>query len=162
MLVAPISAASLGQYVLEAGTSTQQQALRNLQNSLASGNLSGATSAFQALQNVLQTSAISTGATSDSNSQLSSDVTALGSALSSVDLSAAQSAFAKVQGDLKGSASAAQTNEAMAASQSEQLIAGLLSTLNANVSANTSSSVGNTSAILRSWYGSQSGLNVYA
>ncbi len=39
MLVAPISAASLGQYVLEAGTSTQQQALRNLQNSLASGNL---------------------------------------------------------------------------------------------------------------------------
>jgi hypothetical protein len=50
----PISAASLGQYVLEASNSTLlKQALQNLQNSLGSGDLNGAQSAFQTPANAL-------------------------------------------------------------------------------------------------------------
>jgi hypothetical protein len=80
--------------------------------------------------------------------------------LSSGDLSSAQSAFATVLGDLKTSASAAQVNEATAASQSLQLVEGILSTLNAD--ATSSSSTDNTTALLESVYGSSSGLNVLA
>jgi hypothetical protein len=170
MSISSISAAGLSEYVLSSGYSTQQQALRTLQNSLASGNLTSAQSAFQTLQSLFQNSATSTGSTLSSNSQLSTDLTALGSALSSGDLSTAQSAFVTVLSDLKSSASAAQVNEATAASQSLQLVDGILGTLNssaansstANSSTVSSSSVDNTASILQSVYGSNGGLNVYA
>jgi ribosomal protein S20 len=67
------------------------------------------------------------GGTSSSSSQLSTDLTALGSALSSGDLSTAQSAFATVQSDLKNAASPSRVVEENAASQSVQLVEGLLS-----------------------------------
>ncbi|MFZ0358807.1 MAG: hypothetical protein WAL58_00045, partial [Terriglobales bacterium] len=93
-----------------------------------------------------------------SNSQLSTDLTALGSALTAGDLSTAQSAFATVQSDLKSSNSPSQTNEIAAASQSVQMVAELLGTLNPSVaSASTSDS---TASLLESVYGSSGGLNV--
>jgi hypothetical protein len=87
-------------------------------------------------------------------------LSALGGALTSGDLSTAQSAFATVLGDLKNSASAAQVIEATAASQSVQLIEGLLDTLNASVS--STGSTDNTTSILQSVYAGKSGLNVFA
>lgn len=63
-------------------------------------------------------------------------------------------------GDLKNSASAAQVNEASAASQTVQLVEGLLSTLNASVT--SSASADNTTSILQSVYASKSGLDVFA
>jgi hypothetical protein len=89
---------------------------------LRRANLNGAKSAFQAPQAILQNSATSAETTLSGNSQLSTNLSALASALSSGDLSSAQSAFAPVRGDLKSSASAAQVNQATAASQSLQLV----------------------------------------
>ncbi len=163
MTISSISAVGLSQDVLSSGNSTQQQALQALQNTLASGDLSGAQSAFQNLQSVLQNSATASGSGLTSDSQLSSDLTALGSALSSGDLSTAQSAFATVLGDLKNSASPAQINEANAASQSLQLVEQLLSTVNSSsASASASTSADLTTSILEGVYGSQSGLDVLA
>jgi hypothetical protein len=160
MATSPISAASLSQGVLESGSLVQQQALQTLQNDLASGDLNGAQSAFQALQNVLQNSATAGGSSLSSNSQLSTDVAALGGAISEGNLSTAQSAFATVLGDLKNSPSQAQINEVNAASQSVQLVEELLSTVNANSVASSSSDL--TTSILEGVYGSQSGLNLFA
>ena len=160
MSISSISAAGLSQAVLASSNSTQQQALQSLQQSLASGDVNGAQSAFQTLQTLFQNSATTSGSTLSSNSQLSTDLSTLGSTLNSGDLSSAQSAFATVLGDLKSSASAAQVNEATAASQSLQLVEGLLSTLNADTT--SSSNANNTTAILESVYGSSSGLNVLA
>jgi len=163
MSISSISAAGLAQDVLSASDPTQQQALQTLQNSLASGNLTRAQSAFQTLLTVLQNSGTSGGSSLSSpsqpgNSQLSTDMSTLGSALSSGDLSTAQSAFATVLGDLKNSASAAQVNEANAASQSLQLVEGLLATLNSNAA----SASADTTSILQSFYASKSGLNLLA
>ena len=160
MATSPISAASLSQGVLESGSLVQQQALQTLQNNLALGDLNGAQSAFQALQNVLQNSATAGGSSLSSNSQLSTDVAALGGAISDGDLSTAQSAFATVLGDLKNSPSQAQINEVNAASQSVQLVEELLSTVDANSAASSSSDL--TTSILEGVYGSQSGLNLFA
>jgi hypothetical protein len=157
--ITPISAASLGQYVLQASNSTLlKQALQNLQNSLGSGDLNGAQSAFQTLQTLYQNSATTGGSALSSSSQLSTDLTAIGSALTSGDLATAQSAFATLQNDLKTSSTPALTNESNAASQSVQLAEGLLSTLNPSSTASASS----TNSILESVYGSGSGLNVLA
>jgi hypothetical protein len=159
MSISSISAAGLSQNVLAAGNSVQQKALQSLQQSLASGDVNGAQSAFQTLQSAIQNSATTTGNTLSNDSQLSTDLSTLGSALNSGDLSSAQSAFATVLGDLKTSASAAQVNEATTASQSLQLVEGLLSTLNADTA--SSNSTHNTTAILESVYGSGN-LNVLA
>jgi hypothetical protein len=160
--VGSISAASLGQNVLQAGNGNQlQQTLQTLQNTLASGNISGAQSAFQTLQRIFQNSATGNGSGISSNSQLSTDLKALGAALGSGDLSGAQSAFATVLGDLKTTALPSQINEATAASQSVQSIEELLSSLNAGTAASSPGS-DLTTSILQSVYGSQSGLSVYA
>jgi hypothetical protein len=162
MTISPISAISasgLSQYVLESSNSNQvQSSLRTLQNSLAAGDLTGAQSAFQTVQRLLQNSAAASQA---GNSQLLKDLASLGSALNSGNVSSAQSAFATVQGDLNSSAVPSLANEAAAASQSVQSIEELLSSLNA--SAGASSAVSDASySILQSVYGSQSGLSVYA
>jgi hypothetical protein len=57
-----ISAAGLSEYVLSTSNATQlQQALQTLQNSLASGNLTGAQSAFQTVQTLYQNSVTASG-----------------------------------------------------------------------------------------------------
>jgi hypothetical protein len=158
MSIGPISAVGLAQDVFSYGNSNQQEALQTLQNSLISGNLSTAQSAFQTLQNVLQNSSTAGGSSLlSSNTQLNTDVTALGSALSSGDLSTAGSAFATVLGDLKNTAS---TNEANAASQSLQLVEGILSQLDSSAAA--SAGADNATSIFQSYYGAKSGLNVMA
>ncbi len=159
MSVASISAAGLSQYVLSSSNSTQvQQTLQTLENSLASGDLNGALSAFQTLQTLFQNSAAASGSGTSTNSQLSTDLTSLGSALSSDDLSTAQSAFTAVQNDLKGS-SPTETSEINAADQSIQLVDSLLSTLPLNTAASNGPDL--TTSLLESVYGNQSGLNVF-
>jgi hypothetical protein len=66
-----------------------------------------------------------------------------------------------VLGDLKNSPSAAQTNEATAASQSLQLVENLLSTLDSS-SAASANTYDTTTSILQSVYASKSGLDVLA
>ena len=154
MTVGPISAASLSQSILSSSNSTQmQQILKNLQNSLTSGDIKGAQTALQSLQKLFKNSATASGSTLSSTSQLSTDLTALGSALSSGDLSTAKSAFATVQKDLKTSLSPLLTNEINAASQSVQLVKGLLG---------SADSTDNSNSILQSVYEKQSGLNILA
>jgi hypothetical protein len=159
MTTGSISAAGLSEYVLASSDSTQlQQALQSLQNSLASGDLNGANSAFQTVQRISQLPATVSGNSQSSSSQLSTDLAALGGALSSGDLSTAQSAFATVQSDLKNSPSPAQTFETSVASQSEQLVQELLSTV--NVSSSSSSTSDSANSVLEMVYG-QGSLNVF-
>ncbi len=154
MSITSISAAGLSQYVLQASNSSQlRQASQSLQNSLASGDLNGAQSAFQALQALYQNSATAGGGAL--SSQLASDLTAIGTALTAGDLSTAQSAFATLQKDLKTAPSPSQTNETTAASQSLQLVEQVLSMLNSSASDSTSS-------LLDSVHASKGGLNVQA
>ncbi len=160
MTINSISAGGLSQDVLNSSDSIEQQALQALQNSLTLGNLTAAQSAFQALQNTLQNSSTGNGTTAASNSQLTSDLTAFGNALQSGDLATAQSALSTVLSDLQGTASAAQLNEASAASQSVQLVEELLSTLNETTSSSTA--LDQTTSILQSVYASKSGLDVVA
>jgi hypothetical protein len=87
---------------------------------------------------------------------------ALGTALNAGDLSTAQSAFATIQSDLKNGLSPAQTSEANAASQSEQLVAELLGTLSSGGSSSGSGSPDLTTSVLATVYGTPSGLNVHA
>ena len=159
MSIGPVSAASLAQFVLSSSNSNKlQQTLQNLQNSLSAGDLNGAQSAFQNLQQINQSLATTAG-TNSNESQLSTDMTSLGSALSSGDLSTAQSALATVQADLKNSASPSQATEANAATQSEQLVSELLSTLNANTSPSATYDL--TNSVLEQVYGSRN-LNLQA
>ena len=160
MTTGSISAAGLSQYVLASSNSTQvQQALQALQNSLTSGDLNGAQSAFQTVQELYQNSMAASGSSWSSNSQLTTDLATLGSALSSDDLSTAQSAFATVQGDLKNVPSPSLMDENNAASQSVQLVEELLSTVNVSSSSSSNSNLEN--SVLEQVYGSRSGLNVH-
>ncbi len=160
MTIGSISAASLSQYVLSSSNATQmQQALQSLKNALTSGDLNGAKSAFLTVQNLNDGAAAASGSAASSTSQFSTDLAAVGSALNSGDLSNAQSAFATVQSDLKNTPSQSQTNEISAASQSVQLVQGLLSSLEPST---TSSFSDMTSSVLEKIYGSRGGLNVLA
>jgi hypothetical protein len=161
MAISSISAASPSQYVLSSSNSTQlQQALQALQDSLASGDLDGAQSAFRTMQKLNQNLATPSATSPSSGSQLTTDQTTLGSALISGDLSAAQSAFATVQNDLKNGNAPSQANETNVASQSVQLVAELLNTL--NVSSPSSGNSDGTTSVLEQVYGSRSALNVSA
>ena len=161
MAISSISAASLSQNVLSSSNSTQlQQALQGLQNSLASGDLKGAQSAFQTVQKLNQSLIAASGSSTSSSSQVATGLTALGNALNSGDLSTAQSAFATVQSDLKNAGSPSLTIETNVASESQQLVAGLLSTL--NVGNSSSSSPDDPTSVLDQVYGSRSALNVQA
>lgn len=159
MTINSISAAGLSQGALSSSNSNQlKQILDTLQNSLASGDLNGAQSAFQSLQKLSQNLATASRSSLPNSSQLSIDLTALGGALSTGDLSSAQSAFATIQSDLKNAASPSLTIETNVASQSQQLVQELLSSLNLSSSL---SSTDNTTSVLETVYGSR-GLNVQA
>jgi hypothetical protein len=163
MGISPISAARLGQSVLAASNSTQlQQTLQTLQNSLTSGDLNGAQTAFNTLQSLNQNLETASGNADSGSSQLSTDLTALGTAISTGNLSTAQSAFATVKNDLHNSNSPSQTNEANAATEAEQLVSQLLSSLNVNTPSETSSTADSTTSVLERVYGSSGSLNVQA
>lgn len=162
MSITPVSAAGLAQSILTSSSSSQlQQTLQSLQGSLAAGDLSGAQSAFQTLQQLNQNVTNANASTPSNSSQLSTDLAALGSALSSGDLSTAQSAFSTVQSDLNSASSPSRSLEASLASQSEQSVQGILSTL--DPSSGSSSNVSDpTTSLLDSVYGIAGGLNVTA
>jgi hypothetical protein len=158
MSVGAISAGSLAQNVLTSSNVTQaQQAWQKVETSLAAGDLTGAKSAFAIVQQLNQSLPSTSGATT--TTQLSTDMTALGSALNAGDLSSAQTAFATVQNDLKNSPSPALTNALQAESQAIQLVDGFLSSLDPSSSSSSSDAA---NAALQSAYGSGSSLNVYA
>lgn len=160
MSTSAISAASLSQYVLSSSSATQmQQALQSLKNALTSGDLDGAKSAFQTVQKLNDGATAASGSAGSSSSQFSTDLAAVGSALTSGDLSTAQSAFATVQSDLNNAPTPSLTNEISAASQSVQLVQGLLSSLDASTTSSTSDM---TSSVLEKVYGSRGGLNILA
>ena len=163
MSVSPISAASLGQSVLAASNSIQlQQTLQSLQNSLTSGDLSGAQTAFNTLQLLKQNLQTASGSNASGSSQLSTDLTALGSALSTGDLSTAQSTFVTVKNDLNNSNSPSLTNETSAATEAGQLVSQLLSSLNVNTSSESSSAADSTTSVLERVYGNSGRLNLHA
>jgi len=104
MTVAALSTAGFSQYIsASSNVSASQQAWQSLQQSLSSGNLRAAQSAFKAYSQLNRSASASGNSTSSgsSNTQLSSDLKALGSAIGSGDLTAAQAAFATVRNDLK-------------------------------------------------------------
>jgi hypothetical protein len=139
------------------------EALHVLQESLASGDLTVANLALQTVQKLNQNSATAEDSlSSNSPSQLSTDLTALGSALSSGDLSTARFAFAAVHSDLNKVPSPSQTNEINAASQSVQLVHELLSSLNPSSPPSSSGTSNGTTSVLEAVYGSKRSLNVLA
>jgi hypothetical protein len=119
MAIGALSAGGLSQYVLASSNLTQiQQAWQSLQQSLGSGKLTAAQSAFKTYQQLTQNLTSISGGSSTS-SQLTTDLIALGTALSSGDLAKAQSAFATVQNDLKSTPSQAMANANAAMTQVE-------------------------------------------
>ena len=150
MAVAALSTAGISQYVLNSSSVVKsQQAFQALQQSLASGNLSAAQTAFKTYQQLNQNVSTTSGASV--SSQLSTDLTALGTAISSGSLSSAQSAFATVQNDLKSAPSQAVAAAQSAAAQSVQWVDDLLNFPDSSSTATTSTDP--TSAILDSAYG---------
>lgn len=121
MSVSGISSSSLTQLLGTDGSnsmSQMQQAWKQLGQDLQSGNLSGAQSAFQTIQQLQSQATGSSGSKSQGSSQLSSDMQALGQALSAGNLSAAQSAFSAVKSDMKSMHHHHHSQAASASSQS--------------------------------------------
>lgn len=159
MSIGPISASGLSQDILASSDSNQlQQTMQTLQKTLTSGDLDGAQSAFQTLLQISQQLATASGSTSSSSSQFSTDLAALGSALNSGDLTTAQSAFSTIQKDVKEYSSPSITAEINSASQSLQMVEGMLSTLDS--SGSSSSTADTASSLLQAIYGNGSSLNV--
>jgi hypothetical protein len=157
MSVAALSTAGFSQFIsASSNVAASQQALESLQQSLASGNLANAKTAFNTFQRLNQNLA-ETGNSSSSNSsatgasQTSKDLTALGTAINSGKLSSAQSAFATVQSDLKQTPSQAMANAETAVAQTVQWVDDLLSLSTTNNRPTTP--VDPLSAILASAYG---------
>jgi hypothetical protein len=139
MTIGALSAGGLSQYVLDSSNLTKsQQAWQTLQQSLASGNLSSAQTAFNNYQQLNQNLANISG-TSTTTTQLSTDMTALGVALTSGNLGTAQSAFATVQNDLKSTPSQAMANANAAMAQVEGWVNDLLDLSDASNSSSTTS-----------------------
>jgi hypothetical protein len=156
MTVAALSSAGFSQYIsATSNVSASQQAWQSLQQSLAEGNLTAAQSAFKTynrLNPAPATTSSSTSSTSDP-SQLTTDMTGLGSALSSGNLSTARSAFATVQGDLKTTPSQAIANAESAAAQTVQWIDDLLSLFNLTGSTAAQTTADPYTSMLASAYG---------
>jgi hypothetical protein len=152
MAIAALSTGGLSQYVAATSNVTKsQQAWQAVQQSLASGNVAAAQTAFTTYQQLNQSLPTAGGSPSTSNSQLSTDMTALGSALSSGNLSTAQSAFATVQNDLKTTPSQAVTNAESAIAQTVQWVDDLLNLSDSSTSSTTPQDP--TTSILDSAYG---------
>jgi hypothetical protein len=156
MAIAALSTAGFSQYVAaSSNVSASQQAWQSLQQSLASGNLTAAQTAFntysQLNQNLSSGSGSSSSSYSSGSSQLATDMKALGSAIGSGDVSTAQSAFATVANDLQSTPSQAVTNAESAVNQTVQWMDDLLNLSGSNNADATP--VDPTTAILNAAYG---------
>jgi hypothetical protein len=137
MSVAGISSASLPGYGAAASSlSASQQALLALQNSLATGNLTTAQTAFNTYQQLNQPASTGTSSTSTST-PFTTDLAALSSAISSGDLTTAQSAFATLQAELKTTPAPTLTAALAAVQQSVQSVTSLLNFSDSNNSSST-------------------------
>ena len=133
--IGALSTGSLTQYVQASSNLSQsQQAWQALQRNLALGNMTGAQTAFKSYQQATQNLAVIGGNTSSSNSQLSTDLTALGSALSSGNVSNAQQAFTTAQTDMAKTQSQGMANAIAATSAAVQWIDDLLDLPNSSTS----------------------------
>jgi hypothetical protein len=147
MAIAALSTAGFSQYLaLTSNVGASQQAWQSLQQSLASGNLTTAQTAFNTYQQLNQNL---TG--SSASSQFATDMTALGQAIGSGDLTTAQQAFTTVQNDLKTEPSPAVQSAESAVAQTVNEVDDLLG-LDNSASASTTST-DPTTAILDSAYG---------
>jgi hypothetical protein len=127
MIVAALSTARISQQIPPTNSLTKsQQAWQTLQQSLASGNLAAAQTAFSSYQQTGQISAPAD-ANSPSNSQATMSVTALGNALSSGDLSGARTALAQAQVSMMSTPEQAVADPVAAVSQAAQRVDDMLS-----------------------------------
>ena len=139
MSIAALSSAGFSQYVTSSSNiNATQQALQSLQQSLASGDLAAAQTAFNTYQTLTQNLANASG--TSTNSQFSTDLKALGTAISSGDLATAQSAFTAVQNDAKATSAPAVAAALTAVSQTVSEVEDLLSIFNTSSSTTDSSS----------------------
>jgi|SRR5580658_6113420 hypothetical protein len=150
MAVAALSTAGFTQFINAlSNVSASDKAWQSLQQSLASGNLTAAQTAFNTYQQLNQDVTSATG--SLPNSQLSADLTALGGAIGSGNLSTAQLAFATVQNDLKSAPPQSVANAEAGVAQTVQWVDDLL---DLSTSDNTDTTpVDPTTAILDAAYG---------
>ena len=158
MTVAALSTAGFSQYIASSSNvSASQKAFQSLQQSLASGNLTAAQSAFNTYPQLSQmlTASISNSSSSQSSSQsgssqLATDVAAFGSAIGSGELATAESAFATVQGDLKATPSQALTNAESFVAEAVQWVDDLMSFSNTSKAPPTAAD--STSSVLNAAY----------
>jgi len=142
MSITALSTTGLSQYVAASSSLSQiQKTLQPLQQSLASGNLSAAKTAFASDQNLNQDVVSLSGDGLSSSSQLSADLTTLGTALDSGDLATAQKAFASVKSDLKTSQSQALTTFEKSVTQNVSWVDDLFATSSSSRSSSTQSSL---------------------
>jgi len=128
MSIAALSSAGFSQYVADSSNVTAtQQALTALEQSLAEGNLTAAQAALNTYQTLNRDLAQAGGSPTPANTQLATDLNALGTAIDSGDLNAAQSAFTTVQTDLKSTPPQSVVTAAAAAAQTVSEIEELLS-----------------------------------
>jgi hypothetical protein len=150
MAIAALSTAGFTQYINAlSNVSASDKAWQSLQQSLASGNLTAAQTAFNTYQQLNQDVASATGGST--NSQLSTDLTALGGAIGSGNLSTAQSAFATVQNDLKSAPAQSVANAEAGVAQTVQWVDDLLDLSTSDHTAATPTDP--TTAILDAAYG---------
>ena len=155
MTIAALSTGGASQYVLASSNLTgSQQAWQTLQQSLASGNLSAAQTAFNTYQKINQNLTAMSGGVSSTSSQVTTDLTALGSALSSGDLSLAQQAFTTLQTDMKGTQSQALSSAMTAMAQTVQWVNDLVDT---SASSSSTSTDPGTAALEAAYGGTNTG-----
>lgn len=147
MAIAALSTAGFSQYLaFTSNVGASEQAWQSLAQSLASGNLTTAQTAFNTYQRLNQNST-SAGA----SSQFATDMTALGKAIASSDVTSAQQAFATVQNDLKTEPPPAVQSAESAVAQTVSEVDELLGVDNAAAPSTTSTDPA--TAILDSAYG---------
>ena len=157
MAIAALSTAGFSQYVaLSSNVGASQQAWQSLQQSLAAGNLVAAQTSFKTYQQLSQ-NLTGAGSSSSSDSQLATDMTALGTAIGSGNLTTAQQAFATVQNDLKNTPSQAIANAESAVAQTVGWVDDLLNF--GDTRSSNSASADPAVAILSSAYGLSSSSN---
>jgi outer membrane protein assembly factor BamD (BamD/ComL family) len=105
MSIDPITSSTNTNQISETQNNFQQMSkyFNQLGQTLQSGDLSGAQSAFSSLQQLLPSSSANQAQTTQQTNQstFTTDINALGQALQSGDLSKAQDAFAKLQQDMQ-------------------------------------------------------------
>ena len=127
--------------------SKMQQAWKDLENSLKSGDLNGAKKDYATITQ-LQQQMTSQFGTPPGGSQLSSDMEALGKALDSGNLSDAQQAFTSIQNDMKNHPHPAMKQSNSSSSTDSEIIQ-LLQQLEKSPSGSSSSNATSSSTALQ-------------